>query len=184
MRAKLLFVAFAAALSAVNCSSKGGGLIQPSPTPIPDQTRYEPLGDAAPRHYLKDESGKITTMWIRLLSVTPERGSVLTFGNTNGICPSKCQQFLAEAGQDQDPDVGGLTTIGLGWSPDCVNPSTLWGEGTTIVPGTSSTFGDGRVHYFRDFAPKCFYVQGDYSQKGTALIKRGVMAIPLDYQMP
>lgn len=149
----------------------------------PDQSKYEPLGT---RHYLKDANGNDTAMWVSLLSVSPPRGSVLTYGNTNGICPSKCQQFTMEGGLDSVDNATGSSDFQVGWSQDCVNLSgDGWlSGGGPVASGGSATFGGGQVHYFHDFAPQCFLVSGRYPIRGTAVPVMGTTSLLLDYHPP
>jgi hypothetical protein len=167
-------------------SSRPVSNLGPSSNPLPaDQSLYEPLHDAAPRHYLKDEAGNDTTMWARLISVSPDRGSALTYGNTNGICPTKCQQYLVEAGMDKTDTATNPSNFWLSWSEDCVNGrEDLWNNGVSVPSGSSSTFGANDIHYFRDFAPKCFFVRGRYPEKGTIVPKSGTTVLVLDYRPP
>jgi len=180
------------AVATAACGKNGGSsCINPNAPgcggepPPPDQSKYEPLGDAAPRHYLKDINGNDTVMWIRLLSVNPPRGSILIYGNTNGICPSKCQQFSMEAGMDSVDNATGSSDFQLGWSEDCISfRENSWVTGTGADSGNSTVFGGNEVHYFHDFAPQCFLVSGRYPIRGTSVPVKGMTSVTLDYHPP
>ena len=178
------------------CShTKGGGCINPAAPGCgngdngggngggePDQTGLEPLGDAAPKHYLIDSVTKAaTSMWVKLLWVNPARRSILTYGNL--VCPAKCFQLRAEVGKDAEPPR--KATILFYWSDDCVNPwpgrSGNVGGGI-VAPGESKIVGDGYVYFF-DSTPKCLLADGEHFRNEGGRV-RGTYPLVLDYQDP
>ncbi len=150
----------------------------------PDQTGLEPLGDAAPKHYLKDANGNDTTMWARLLWVNPPRRSVMPYGNV--ACPGKCFQFQAEIGKDAEPKRSAEITIH--WSDDCVTPSpkSMKLGGVTrdlLEPGESKVVRDQNSHFF-DTTLKCLLVEGRHGARDDNGAIVGRYFLVLDYQDP
>ena len=190
MRKTFGFILVVLALAFSSACSKSGGSSCANPaapgcsgdTP-PDQSKYEPLGT---RHYLKDANGNDTAMWVSLLSVSPPRGSVLTYGNTNGTCPSKCQQFTMAGWIDPVDNATNPGSFQVKWSEDCVSPREdgMISGGGPAASGGSVTFGGGEVHYFHDFAPQCFLVAWQYPIRGTAVPVTGMASLLLDYHPP
>lgn len=179
------FVFLVLALVMISCS-KGGPASSVTPTigggtgsTPPNQSNYEPLGDAAPRHYLKDNNGSDTTMWVRLLWLQVPRGSTLVYGNQ--VCPDKCFQFQAEIGKD-DMDPRRDATISFSLSEDCVNPLGGVLAGGTVVPGTSMQIGRNSFKFF-DFTPKCLLAIGDHHKDGGGRVV-GTYPLVLDYNPP
>lgn len=151
--------------------------------PAPNQDGLDPLGEAAPKYYLRDAAGNTTVMWVRLLEVSPVRRSVITFGNE--VCPAKCQRFLIQAGMDVDSNATTPAVFEVNWSPNCQTPLGDSLTGGTVQQGQTVMIGQNFTTFFRDFAPQCFYVSGRYSQKDTLVKKEGSFAnTKLEYKLP
>lgn len=99
-----------------------------SPTPPPDQSRYETL---PAKHYLVNASGTQTKMWAEFDSVNPLRGSTVVLGTQNCADPSSgCFGMSMTFGFDGIDNPFTIATLTGYFSSDGVNPN-----GGSIVNG-------------------------------------------------
>lgn len=166
------------------CShSKGGGCVGPTcpdyVDPPPDQTGLEPLGDAAPKHYLKDAAGNNTSMWVRLLEISPARRSTIVgLSMCGGVCYTV--KVKAEIGKD-DVEPRRDARIAFSLSANCNNPIKFVGDGT-VAPGASVIIeAETFVRFDTIPAPKCLMAEGSHFRNEGGSI-RGSYPLALEYQ--
>ena len=198
---RFVFVfAFVALFSACS-NSKGGSCVNPAAPGCgggngggdepPDQTGLDPLGDAAPRHYLKDDAGKDTLVWVRLLEVSPARRSTV---KGNAGCSFNCFTFSFSAEVGADAGFLGMAIVSFSLSDDCVNSQgrVNWqgdSESTNVVvAGTRGIAAGETYHHFDTHPiPKCLLVTGERSltnPNGPRVVEHMAYPLVLDYQLP
>jgi len=96
--ALVVFGLFALALVITGACGKDGSRNPNSPSPPPDQSRYETL---PAKKYLIGVDGNPTEMWATLHWVRPERGSTVQIGPS--ACPDNCFRWSLEVGLDMIP---------------------------------------------------------------------------------
>jgi len=140
----------AAIVLTATCAKKNSNPVSPTP----DQSQYEPLGEAAPRHYAGETGGDAFPAWIRLIAIDPPRGSKVV---AEGNCPTDCLIMRLETGTDDNGSVG----VEMAYSLDGETPISDWISAPSSNPAggipnpNRMTFGPWRFYqYVGANAPK------------------------------
>ena len=183
-------VILAMAVLSAACGHNPVGPTTPTtpPDPDPDQSGYEVL---PAMHRLLAADGTPTHMWATLNSVSPKRGSVISFNPPapGKGCENSCFRMEIVLGLDTLPNPNSGALLEVWFSDDSVNLTRhVWGQ--LVYEGTSVDSAVGMGNSFLVFSgskPQYLVVKGSFrgdvnGSFGTFPGESGTTSFVLDYK--
>ena len=174
-----LFVVVAAMVSMVACGKSSFSPTAPTAA-SPNQSGYELLVEAAPKHYAGETGGESFPAWVRLIAIDPSRGSAV---KPEGACPTDCLTMTLEGGSDD----GMATSVEMAYSVDGEAPISRWFSSVSFSDANPrrNNFGPWRFYEFTGAnAPKWMIFRFSRTVAGgpKVLYPEGRARIFLDYR--